>query len=79
LDEKNLLFLKMKVTKDICQASVRHFAEKKIFAGSVVWSGGYRSYEAALKNYRHEPKVYNPNSGLLRWLHIAISNAKAFI
>lgn len=80
LDKKeNPLFLKMKVTKDIRQASVRRFAEENISAGSIVRSDGYRSYEAALKNYQHEPKVYNPNSGLLHWLHITIRNAKAFI
>ena len=71
--------MKRKVTKDIRQASVRRFAEENISAGSIVRSDGYRSYEAALKNYQHEPKVYNPNSGLLHWLHITISNAKAFI
>ncbi len=29
--------------------------------------------------YVHEHKPYDPNSGLLHWLHIIISNAKAFI
>lgn len=80
LDEKeNPKFLKMKVTKDIRQGSVRRFAQNNISAGSVVRSDGYRSYAPALTDYRHEPKPYNPESGLLHWIHIAISNAKAFI
>lgn len=32
-----------------------------------------------LFGYKHQPKVYNPNTGLLHWLHVMISNAKAFI
>lgn len=80
LDEKeNPQFLKMKVTKDIRQSSVRRFAQNNISTGSVVRSDGYRSYAPALTDYRHEPKPYNPESGLLHWIHIAISNAKAFI
>lgn len=80
LDEKeNPQFLKMKVTKDIRQGSVRRFAQNNISAGSVVRSDGYRSYAPALTDYRHEPKPYDPESGLLHWIHIAISNAKAFI
>lgn len=32
-----------------------------------------------LEGYTHEYKPYNLNSGLLHWLHIVTSNAKAFI
>jgi len=32
-----------------------------------------------LLGYEHQPKVYNPNTGLLHWLHVMISNEKAFI
>ena len=30
----------------------------------------------ALEGYTHEHKPYGPNSGLLHWLHIVISNAR---
>lgn len=29
--------------------------------------------------YEHQPKIYKLNIGLLHWLHVMISNAKAFI
>ena len=47
--------------------------------GSAIHSDGYRSYLPALEEYIHEHKTYVPNSGMLHWLHIVVSNAKAFI
>ncbi len=70
----------MQVTPNIQQTSVKQFIRKNIIAGSTVYSDGYRSYIPALKDdYNHEHKVYNPQDGMLHWLHIAISNAKAFV
>lgn len=80
LDGKgNPRFLKMQVTENIKQASVRRFAENNIEKHTTIHSDGYRSYISALSEYDHRPKKYDPNSGLLHWIHIAISNAKAFI
>ena len=80
LDEQgNPRFLKMRVTPNIKQASVRKFAHAAFANGSEILSDGYCSYIPALKNYAHEYQPYDPDSGLLRWLHIVISNAKAFI
>jgi len=75
----NPCYLKMRVTQNIKQASVKKFAQSCFADGSVIHSDGYRSYIPALKGYAHEYKLYVPNSGLLHWLHIIISNAKAFI
>ncbi len=72
-------YLKMRVTRNIKQASVKKFAQSCFAGGSEIHSDGYRSYIPALKVYAHEYKPYVPNSGLLHWLHIIISNAKAFI
>jgi len=69
----------MQVTENIKQASVRRFARSAFSKDSVIRSDGYRSYIPALESYIHEHKFYDPNSGLLHWLHIMISNAKAFI
>ncbi len=33
----------------------------------------------ALESYTHEYKPYDPYSALFHWLHIVISNVKAFI
>ncbi len=75
----NPRYLKMQVTANIKQASVRKFAQSAFAEGSVIHSDGYCSYIPALKDFTHEHKSYDPNSGLLHWLHIMISNAKAFI
>ncbi len=74
--ENKLLFLKLKTTKDMCQKIVAKFAKSAIKQGSTIHTGGYRSYKKGLE---HQPKVYNPNTGLLHWLHAMNSNAKAFI
>lgn len=80
LDEHgNPQYLKMGVTKDIKQTTVRKFARCTIVADSTIRSDGYRSYIPALEGYDHEYKPYDPNSGMLHWLHIVVSNAKAFI
>lgn len=80
LDEQgNPRFLKMRVTPNIKQASVRKFAHAAFANGSEILSDGYCSYIPALENYAHEYQPYDPDSGLLHWLHIVISNAKAFI
>ena len=80
LDERgNPLYLKMRVTPNLTQASVKKFAHAAFADGSVIHSDGYCSYIPALEGYTHQHRSYNPDSGLLHWLHIVISNAKAFI
>jgi len=75
----NPRYLKMKVTPNIKQASVRKFARSAFAEESVIRNDGYRSYIPALKDFSHEHKTYDPSSGLLHWLHIVVGNAKAFI
>ena len=72
-------YLKMRVTSNIKQASVKKFAHAAFADGSIIRSDGYRSYIPALEGYTHEHSPYDPDSGLLHWLHIIIGNAKAFI
>lgn len=80
LDERgNPLFLKMKVTPNIKQASVKKFVNVTVASASTIRSDGYRSYIPALESFAHEHKPYDPKAGLLHWLHIVISNAKTFI
>ena len=75
----NPQYLKMGVTKNIKQTSVRKFVNRTVASGSTIRSDGYHSYIPALEDYAHEHKAYDPNSGMLHWLHIVVSNAKAFI
>ena len=80
LDQRgNPLYLKMWVTPDVKRASVKKFAQMAFAKGSTVRSDGYQSYIPALEGFVHEHKSYDPDSGVLHWLHIAISNAKSFI
>ena len=72
----NPLYAKMRVTRNIKRASVKKFAQAAFTQGSTIHSG---SYIPALEGFTHEHKPYDPHSGLLHWLHIVISNAKAFI
>ena len=80
LDERgNPRYIKMQVTQNIKRASVKKFAQAAFAQGSTIHSDGYRSYIPALEGYTHIHKPFDPNSGLLHWLHIIISNAKAFL
>ena len=65
LDMKgNSRYLKMRVTPSIKREIIRKLAQSSFAEGYTVPSDDYRN---------------DPNSGLLHWLHIIISNAKAFI
>ncbi len=81
LDDKgNPKYLKMQVTPNIQQSAVKKFVQGSVVVGSTIHSDGYRSYIPALQEaYVHKYQPYDPEKGLLHWLHITISNAKAFI
>ena len=72
-------YLKMGVTENIRQESVKAFAEKSIAAGATIQTDACVSYIPALKGYDHQHEKFAPDSGKLKWLHTMISNAKAFI
>ena len=78
-DRGNPRFLKMRVTPNIKQVSVKKFVHAAFANDSEIHTDSYCSYIPALEDYTHEYQPYDPNSGLLHWLHIVISNAKAFI
>ncbi len=75
----NPRFLKRRVTPNIKQASVKKFARAAFADGSEIHSDGYCSYIPALEGYTHEYQPYVLIPAFLHWLHIVISNAKAFI
>ena len=80
LDERgNPRFLKMQVTPNIKQASVKKLAHAAFSYGSEVHCDGHCSYLPPQDGFTNEHKPYDPESGLLHWLHVVISNAKAFI
>lgn len=67
------------MTKNIKKATVQHFAETTFQENSKIRSDGYRSYIAGLENFDHTHQVYDPQAGMLHWLHTVLSNAKAYI
>ena len=71
-------FLKMRVTPNLKQVPMKKFTHAAFADSSVIHSDGYRSYIPALEGCTHEHSSYDPNSGLLHWLHAIISNTKAF-
>jgi ribosomal protein L37AE/L43A/transposase-like protein len=80
LDENgNPRFLKMGVTENLRQKSVKNFANRAIKPGSTVLSDECRSYIPALTDYNHQHSAYDPSSGMLKWLHVMIGNVKDFI
>lgn len=75
-------YLKMQVIPDVKKTTLTDFANKYIEAGSTIASDQYPSYAALGKaGYPHVAQKYNlaENPDHLKWLHIIISNAKAFI
>ena len=73
-------YLKMQVTPDFKRATIKNFTFKNIQSGSTIKSDGCTTYGPVLStNYNHQPQTFKQNKHHLHWLHIAISNAKAFV
>jgi transposase-like protein len=75
-------FAKMEVVNAIDSDSLKQIAQDNIEAGATIKSDGYRSYNILGESgYQHVPIVINDQdaSKVLHWVHILISNAKAFI
>lgn len=60
---------------------VKRFAADGIVPGSCIRTDGLNIYRCLAKKYGHDPMVATgkPKDKLLKWVHIVISNAKAFI
>ena len=70
----------MHLTENIRRPAVRNFVTGNIKPGSTVQTDGFRSYRQPLAgDYIHEYQNFAPDAELLRWLHMIIGNAKAFI
>jgi transposase-like protein len=75
-------FVKMRTVEDVKGKTLERFAKENIKPGSFIKSDGYKSYNKLCgAGYSHEGKPFDPEGEPehLKWLHIAISNAKAFI
>lgn len=73
-------YLKMQAVSNLKGKTIGKFAELHIAEGTTINSDGYRSYQKPLaEKWLHQYRVFNPKSGMLRWLHMAIGNAKDFV
>lgn len=75
-------FIKAKVLKKVDGTSITDFAEKTIKADSTISSDGLSVYNKLSENsYEHIAEKANTelDPDHLRWLHVAISNMKAFL
>ena len=75
------MFAKMEVVSDIKGTTISDFAERNIVSGSRISSDAYRSYNALGEKFQHTSQKYDPKeeSEHLKWLHVILSNAKAFV
>jgi transposase-like protein len=78
----NPQYVKMQLAPNVKGESVAAFATGNMEQGSTISSDGYRSYNAlSEKGFIHQGKTCDPihDPEHLKWLHVVISNAKAFI
>lgn len=73
-------YVKMQVVPDLKGKTIGKFAKGCIQEGSTVQSDAYRSYRKPIaEKYLHEYQVFDADSDMLKWLHIIIGNAKAYV
>ena len=75
-------FMKAKVLDRVDGKSVSEFSEEAIEPGAAISSDGLAVYNSlAEKGFDHRPMKYDPigNPDHLMWLHVVISNLKAFL
>lgn len=75
-------YLRARACETINGETLASFAEDNIEAGATIRSDGLPAYnELARKGYKLEAKPFNPKDDCehLKWIHVIISNAKAFV
>ena len=73
-------YVKMTVVQNLKSKTIEKFVLKNIQKKSTVQTDAYHSYRKPLaENYNHQYEVFDSDGEMLRWLHIIIGNAKAFV
>lgn len=77
----NPLYTRMKIIEAVSSNEIRTFANEYVENGSKITTDGHSSYRQLKEDYTHEYQNYYEvsDSKFLKYLHILISNAKAFI
>ncbi|MGI5850155.1 MAG: hypothetical protein ACOX8Q_08875 [Christensenellales bacterium] len=73
-------YVKMQVVADLKGKTIAKFAKDSIADGSTAQTDAYHSCRKPLaEKYLHEYQVFDADTDMLKWLHIIVSNAKAFV
>ena len=77
----NPLYVRMKVIAAVSTNEIRNFANECVENGSKITTDGHSSYKQSKEDYTHEYQNYyeSEDTNFLKYLHIIISNAKAYI
>jgi transposase-like protein len=80
-DEGKPRFARIQVVRRIDARRVKKFAAAAIAPGSTIRTDGLNVYRCLEKRYIHKPVIATKTGkeGILKWVHVIISNAKAFI
>lgn len=77
------MYVKMQFVSDFKAKTIEKFANKNIKKGSKISTDGFKAYQSQriTKEYFHEFEKMDASdsNSNLKWIHIVISNAKAFI
>jgi transposase-like protein len=81
--DKNPLFAKMRVVDNFKAKTIEKFAKDNVSVGVAIVTDGFKAYkgQSLKKDYFHEFENFDKtdDKSPLKWIHILISNAKAFI
>jgi len=74
-------YAKMSVIDNVKGNTIVEFAENNIVQGSTINSDAYLSYRSLAETYNHNPQNFTTTDDKdhLKWLHVVISNFKAFV
>ncbi len=80
-DEKgHPLYIRINVIEAVSTKELQRVAKECVVPGSTILSDGLAAYRKLKENYVHIPKdYYAAGENFLKWVHIVISNAKAFV
>lgn len=74
-------YAKISVIDNIKGNTILEFADNNIVPGSTINSDAYLSYKSLAEIYNHNPQNFSTTDDKdnLKWLHVVISNFKAFV
>lgn len=80
-DEKgHPLYIRVNVIEAVSTKELQRVAKECVVPGSRILSDGLAAYKKLKEDYVHAPKdYYSASEDFLKWVHIVISNAKAFV